>query len=822
MSAVAVIDYTLFRNVTPGPKDAEAFATVPWTEVVKRAEQPAVYRSKFECPLISLATYGGSLSQKGCVRHAANVRRVHGVEGDYDGGVMPIEEAAQLLQAADIESILYTSPSNTLAKPRWRVLAPFAQPHKPEERALFVAQLNRVLDGGLARESFALSQSFFIGRVTGTEYRAVQTHGRTIDQCTEIEPQYFVDAQYPDDEKFDQITDEELRAAFSRGDGRWTAMLKLSSRWAARGMQADDIEGTLNALLDESPNGTRNADGVDLRTRVRALAESAVKKYGESRKAKTNLADEDFAGAHPDIVDELRTLPRDLIVLPNDYVPTPIAARRIFDIMGKNRELFARHGRAVEIEESALSLLSAQALRSRLDSCGRRVKTVVKKDDALVLVYKRCSASNAEMLLESREVRSHLPPIELVTDAPLLVESEGEVLVLGRGYNAVCGGVMVLRGKVPEIVPLEVAVASLLNLVEDFRFTEPADKSRGVAGYVGPCLRMGGFVYGHALMNAVEADQSQTGKDYLLATQRACYGGSVYVISRREGGVGSPDESTAQGFASGRPFLYYENVRGRMASEYLEGAMTSFDPIPVRLPHKGEFTVNARHVTFQLSSNGVEAIQDLANRVLITRLLKQPRGYQFKQYPERGLLQHIQTRQPFYAGCIFAVVKAWHAAGKPTLPTRHSFADWVGSLDWIVQRLFGLPPLLDGHDSAVVRIANPALSWLRTVALAVIAEGKTGRRFPTNALLEIAQSIDAPVPRARADMPDDAQHRLIGTHMAKCFREGDTLLLDAVSVRRYSTEEYSSQRQRTEKVNRYKFWTGADEPPDVDGQEGDF
>jgi hypothetical protein len=43
---------------------------------------------------------------------------------DYDGEEMSVEDARDLLVRAGITAILYTSPSHTVAKPRWRVLCP--------------------------------------------------------------------------------------------------------------------------------------------------------------------------------------------------------------------------------------------------------------------------------------------------------------------------------------------------------------------------------------------------------------------------------------------------------------------------------------------------------------------------------------------------------------------------------------------------------------------------------------------------------------------------------------------------------------------------
>jgi hypothetical protein len=120
--------------------------------------------------------------------------------------------------------------------------------------------------------------------VRGADYTVIETRGRAIDLAADIEPLYHVSSTSSGESTRDETTDEELRAAFARGENRYQTMLKLSSRWAARGMAVDDIVAALNALLDTCPNGTVNADGINLRGRVCHFAETAVQKFGESRR----------------------------------------------------------------------------------------------------------------------------------------------------------------------------------------------------------------------------------------------------------------------------------------------------------------------------------------------------------------------------------------------------------------------------------------------------------------------------------------------------------------------------------------------------------
>lgn len=274
-----LVSYTIFDSVYPVDKTERA--DVPWSELVARVVNAPTYIDKKACPLISMADYGDERSEKGSIRHAANVLRVYGVELDYDGEQMPIATAAAKLRAANVRAVLYTSPSHKPETPRWRVLLPLLDPVTPGERESLVGRANRILGGVASRESFTLSQSFYIGRVRGVPYETEITEGRCIDQALDINPQFYAGKADNGDTRRDFTTDSQLRAAFERGEDRYQAMLKLSARWAARGMAEDDIVAALEGLFGDG--NTRNGDGIDLLSRVPGIARSAVAKFGDTR-----------------------------------------------------------------------------------------------------------------------------------------------------------------------------------------------------------------------------------------------------------------------------------------------------------------------------------------------------------------------------------------------------------------------------------------------------------------------------------------------------------------------------------------------------------
>lgn len=152
-----------------------------WEHLCSELEKPKEYPYKRACPLIKLGTYGDKRSIKGCLRHDANLVEIAGIEGDYDGGVVSMEQAATMLRETGIKCCLYSSPSSTPISPRWRVLAPLSRSYPPHERKRFLTYLNRVLGGILASESFTASLAFYFGSVRGTTYEFIKVCGQYID-----------------------------------------------------------------------------------------------------------------------------------------------------------------------------------------------------------------------------------------------------------------------------------------------------------------------------------------------------------------------------------------------------------------------------------------------------------------------------------------------------------------------------------------------------------------------------------------------------------------------------------------------------------------
>lgn len=118
---------------------------------------------KSQLPLVSGCRFGDLKTDKGSLRHDANVLGINAIIAEHDAGTMPFQQAVSLLSRAGVLCVMFTTPSHTAAAPRWRAVVPLSSEQPPSAHGFLVDRLNGVLQGALARESWTISQSFYAG-----------------------------------------------------------------------------------------------------------------------------------------------------------------------------------------------------------------------------------------------------------------------------------------------------------------------------------------------------------------------------------------------------------------------------------------------------------------------------------------------------------------------------------------------------------------------------------------------------------------------------------------------------------------------------------
>jgi len=527
------------------------------------------------------------------------------------------------------------------------------------------------------------------------------------------------------------------------------------------------------------------------------------------------LSTDDSENKHPrnfrQTYEARRRRERPELILPSNTTEYTECAEQVFTALAKTGEFFVRDRELVRIIEvgdtHTLVEVDDKSLVTILEE-----HFVLKVERALgngefALKPSRCKREQAIILLAT-DVYKWLPTINIIASAPVFTDEDGRLEVLPKGYHDMAGGVYVLKNRNIREMDLEKAKNELRGLLDDFNFVSVSDKSRALASFISPALRLGGLLEVDFPLDIAEADQSQSGKTYRQKIVSALYGEKPFVITLKEkgGGVGSTNESVSEALLSGRPFLMLENVRGKVASELLESSLRGHGWVNARRAYQREVQVATDRICWMLTSNEAQTNRDLSNRSIITRIRKQPRGRQFKTYDEGDLLAHVKENVDDYLSAIYTVLCAWHRKGKQrTRDTRHDFREWCQTLDWIVQNIFECAPLLDGHREEQDRISTPELGWLRKVAFAIKQDDKLEDSFKVGELINLCEQHGIDIYGNRSHMNEDQVRLHLGKVLRRVFREEASVRVDCFEVIRETRNEYNENQRKCIDVHYYQF-----------------
>jgi AAA domain/Primase C terminal 2 (PriCT-2) len=148
-----------------------------WSAVCRQLSKARERAEEAHLPMLSFAAFPDDSRAAG---RAPTL--ISAVVGDYDGEIVPLEEAASRLRQAGVTAFLHTTKRHTSTGPRYRVIAPVAEPIAASSYAAMVDLLNDVLGGILAPESWESARCYFFGRLKGVEYQFEQVDGECIDR----------------------------------------------------------------------------------------------------------------------------------------------------------------------------------------------------------------------------------------------------------------------------------------------------------------------------------------------------------------------------------------------------------------------------------------------------------------------------------------------------------------------------------------------------------------------------------------------------------------------------------------------------------------
>jgi hypothetical protein len=473
-----------------------------------------------------------------------------------------------------------------------------------------------------------------------------------------------------------------------------------------------------------------------------------------------------------------------ILYLPSDVVSVRESSLALMGELKKTGIVFSLRGQMMRLEDKRGSDYSLSPITSQeLPSFSQQFFSFHRKDwrengERVLDLPRQFTKGHAAAILGCTEAVNLLPKISKTLSFPP-VDAEGRILQ--SGYHPEHELLVLSKVELPK-VPTDEAVDSLLNLLTDWRWETPADLSRAIAALLAPMIRLGVNLKPSLIMPVfmVEADQSQTGKGHLINLIASIYNEPVTLIAQKKGGVGSLDESFSKALMGGRPLISFDNLRGKINSAALEAFVTANGNFNVRAL-RTEGCVDSRHFVIYGTSNQFEATTDLANRTCAIRIRRQRECYRWKEWPEGSLLEHVKANHAFYLGAVAAVVESWTLDGMQTMECHHPQREWASAMNWIVQRIFRLPPLLEGHSKLTLRVADPLTGFLTELGNEIQEQGDT---LTVSEMITIAKAANVRLPvNTEGDHPKGEQLQL-GALISQAFGEGHQLEINGHLVER--------------------------------------
>lgn len=494
-----------------------------------------------------------------------------------------------------------------------------------------------------------------------------------------------------------------------------------------------------------------------------------------------------------DLIDQEEELPvaqsspeRPKVLLQSDSMEINDSATQLFGIIAPTETIFRRGENLVSVDCDEMGCANFSEVNSdkfmSLAEEYANLHIICQNPYGVHEKKRRMSRLNATALLNCRRGTKLLPKINSAVPFPILT-ADGRVHEGGYDKKT---RIYVTSPKIKiEDMTVEEAAHCILNLFRDWDFETEADKSRVIAALFAPMMRLGIFVAQEIPFPifCIKADKSLTGKGTLMQLFARIFGSrSAMATQPQKRAVGSFDESLSSSLMLGEPFILMDNLRDEINSTMLESFVTANGPFRVRTAYDPGQIVDSRYYILYATSNGMHSTEDLANRMCAIRIKKQPENYSWHQWPEGKLLDHAKANRGKYLGAILTVLREWISKGSPSIRCDHDFRDWADASNWIVQKIFHLPDLMDGHKEFKERLSLPGLDFLNAISLHL---GQNEMSFSASEFAEWALEAEIPIQGCPEHNDDPvAIRKHLGSLLAACFKEANPIKVEGHWIER--------------------------------------
>jgi hypothetical protein len=690
---VSTFAVTFFCDYAARVKTEESLTLEALADRIRSTSAP----SKDALPWIKLARFGNipnPSSRSGSVRWNGNVLRLSGVVADYDAEQMTPEEAAELLDKAGVDALIYTSPSHQLNGhgPRWRVVCPFAEELPPDRHDQMLARVNGVLGGVLAAESWTLSQSYYFGAVNANPaHDAIVVDGTmTVDRCDELDesaigkPNGANGRAHLGDTPEAEIDD--IRAAlevipnpipsWDTSNGTWEIWNTIGMAvWRASGGSEEGFEA-FDAWSKKWPT---KYDSDETEFRWRHFFRSPPTQIGFG--TLVHLARE----AQPGWVPPSRRPKTAAAILVEPGKRHEAADAGIAALVAAGVPFYQRNRRIVRVAEVKAKTSSGEVIM--VPGIVEVTSPLMERELGRRATWKRWDGRKNDYAVidppspvaaQILAMSGHwpFPPLYGLVQCPTL-RRDGSLLAR-PGYDEATGLVLVDGLEMPPIPSKPSredamhALRLLRELLGEFPFTDLESEAVALSMFITPVVRGAMKV---APMHLVTAPLPGTGKSYLLDCASMTATGEVCAVEAMAPKYDETEKRLIGAALAGFPIIGIDNVREIVAGDFFcqitERPLMSLRALGSSDKHRipNSFTVFA-------DGNNATVAEDMVRRTLRCGMdanMEHPEDKEFTFDP----LAAIQRDRGKYIKAALTIPLAYIAAGRPRKkPPLPSFGEW--------------------------------------------------------------------------------------------------------------------------------------------------
>ncbi len=345
--------------------------------------------------------------------------------------------------------------------------------------------------------------------------------------------------------------------------------------------------------------------------------------------------------------------------------------------LGGEPRIYQRSGTLVEIVRTA----TGRKGRPATDGEPRIVVAQLPRLKELIEI--RCGKDLAKLTetVRARQEWEWIRPLDAIVRYPVM-RPDGSVLA-STGYDLATQTFAQIDVEIPEvgnpgIDAARVALAHLLDVVQDFPFISAADRSTWLAALLTVLARPA--IDGPTPLFLFEAPEQGTGKTKLIETiYEATVGGQLSILSAPD----SPEEWTKVLFTrlrQGHPITPIDNIDTMLKSATFAAILTSPSYTSRVLGESREETVPVRTV-FLATSNNATLSTDLVRRTFRCRIdagLERPEERPLAAFKYPDLIQRIRDVRPVLLWAALTILRGYLLAGRPKSSGKStgSYAQW--------------------------------------------------------------------------------------------------------------------------------------------------